>query len=200
MSDTQERDEDWLKEISSGVVPLAQDGRVLHRRRDVATPGQLYSREAAQRPLGMDLNPLTTEFVEYVDPQSTLSFRREGVQQGVFRKLQQGGYRIEAAVDLHKQSVEQARKTVYDFVCHCVEHDVRLALMTHGKGGREPGKPAYIKSYVARWLPRFAEIMAYHSAQPWHGGTGAVYILFRKSEKQKALTREKLGLTSGKPE
>lgn len=200
MSDTQERDEDWLKEITSGVTPLASDGRVQHRRHVVATPGQLYRRESAQRPLEMDLNPLTTEFVEFVEPQAMLAFRREGVQHGVFRKLQQGGYRIEAAVDLHKQTVEQARKTVYDFVRHCVDHDVRLALMTHGKGGREPGKPAYIKSYVARWLPRFSEIMAFHSAQPWHGGTGAVYILFRKSEKQKALTREKLGLVSGKPE
>jgi DNA-nicking Smr family endonuclease len=76
---------------------------------------------------------------------------------------------------------------------------VRSALISHGKGrGNKDGKPL-LKSYLARWLPMFPEIMAFHSAQKWHGGAGAVYLLLRKSEKQKEKTRERLGLVSGKP-
>jgi hypothetical protein len=34
-------------------------------------------------------------------------------------------------------------------------------------------------------------VQAFHSAQPRHGGTGAVYVLLRKSERQKQLNRER---------
>ena len=59
---------------------------------------------------------------------------------------------------------------------------------------------AMIKRYLARWLPLFKEVMAFHSAQGFHGGTGAVYVLLRKSEKAKERVRERLGLASGKPD
>ena len=34
-------------------------------------------------------------------------------------------------------------------------------------------------------------VQAFHSAQPQHGGTGAAYVLIRKSEEQKRENREK---------
>ncbi len=163
-------------------------------------PGTLYRRSAAQRPLGGDGNFLTTGFVEFVHPQEVLSFKRGGIQNGVFLRLQQGGYRIEATLDLHLMSLEEAREQVYAFIHDCVRYEVRTALINHGKGARGKENQAMIKSYVARWLPQFPEIMAFHSAQGFHGGTGAVYVLLRKSETAKDRAREKLGLTSGKPE
>jgi len=168
--------------------------------REKAEPGTLYRRSAAQRPVGGDGNFLTTGFVEFVHPQEVLSFKRGGIQNGVFLKLQQGGYPIEATLDLHLMSLEEAREQVYAFIHDCARYEVRTALINHGKGSRSKEAPAMIKSYVARWLPQFSEIMAFHSAQGFHGGTGAVYVLLRKSEKAKDRAREKLGLTSGKPE
>ncbi|MDD5035470.1 MAG: DNA endonuclease SmrA [Methylococcaceae bacterium] len=167
---------------------------------DRSDPGLRYRREAAQRPVGGDGNFLTTAFVEFVHPQDALSFKRGGIQNGVFRKLQQGSYPIEATLDLHLLSVEEARQAVFTFVKDCVRYEVRTALINHGKGARSKENPALIKSYVARWLPQFEEIMALHSAQSFHGGTGAVYVMFRKSEKAKDQARERLGLSSGKPE
>lgn len=169
------------------------------KSRDRPDPGQLYRRQAAQRPLGKDENCLTTGFVEFVHPQAVLSFKRGGIQNGVFRKLQQGGYPLEATLDLHLLSVEEARREVFDFIRDCARYGVRTALINHGKGARNKENPAMIKSYVARWLPQLPEIMAFHSAQKFHGGTGAVYVMFRKSEKARELTRERVGLASGKP-
>jgi hypothetical protein len=34
-------------------------------------------------------------------------------------------------------------------------------------------------------------VQAFHSAQPQHGGTGAVYVLLRKSEEKKQENRER---------
>ena len=163
-------------------------------------PGTLYRRQAAQRPVGVDENFLTVGFAPPVHPQEVLSFKRGGLQHGVFQKMQQGGYRVEATLDLHWMSLEQAREQVYEFIRDCVRYEVRTALVNHGKGGRGKDSQALMKSHVARWLPLFPEILAFHSAQGFHGGTGAVYVLLRKSEKAKDRAREKLGLTSGKPE
>lgn len=181
------------------VRPLkTREARVL-RNSSERTPGQAYRREAAQRPLGRDENFLTTGFVEFVHAQAILSFKRPGIQDRVFKKLRQGGYPIEATLDLHLLSVEAARCAVYSFIRDCLQYEVRTALINHGKAGRQQENRAWIKSYVARWLPMFPEIMAFHSAQGFHGGAGAVYVMLRKSEKQKERTRERFGLSSGKP-
>jgi DNA-nicking Smr family endonuclease len=102
-------------------------------------------------------------------------------------------------LDLHGLTVEQARHEVHRFIRDCVHYDVRSALISHGKGRNNKERQPLLKSFLARWLPMFPEVMAYHSAQKWHGGAGAVYVLLRKSEKAKDRTRERLGLSSGKP-
>jgi len=181
------------------VRPLrTQDSRVLRGSPEM-TPGQIYRREAAQRPLSKDENFLTTGYVDFVHPQAVLSFKRPGIQDRVFRKLRQGMYPIDATLDLHLLSVEAGRCEVYSFIRDCLRYEVRTALINHGKGACGRENSSWIKSYVARWLPMFPEIMAFHSAQGFHGGAGAVYVMLRKSEKQKEKTRERFGLSSGKP-
>ncbi|AAU93016.1 DNA endonuclease SmrA [Methylococcus capsulatus] len=192
-------DKELFRREMEDVTPLKPSDRAFLRPQEAPTPGQLYRRSAAQRATGRDANFLTTDFVEFVDRESVLSFRRQGIQRAVFRKLEEGAYEIEAVLDLHFLSVEEARTAVFEFIRDCMKHDVRTVLINHGKGGREAGKPTYLKSYVARWLPQFDEVLAFHSARRWHGGTGAVYVMLRKSERQKQITRQKLGLTSVKP-
>ncbi len=194
-------DQQLFEKEMSDVRPLKSGAVATPRKpREKPDPGTLYRRTAAQRPVGGDGNFLTTGFVEFVHPQEVLSFKRGGIQNGVFLKLQQGGYRIEATLDLHLMSLEEAREQVFAFIHDCTRYEVRTALINHGKGARSKENQAMLKSYVARWLPQFQEIMAFHSAQGFHGGTGAVYVLLRKSEKAKDRARESLGLTSGKPE
>lgn len=194
-----EEQELFRREVAD-VRPLddAIKDKVLEPRK--TTPGHLYRREAAQRGLNMDESRLPTAFVEPVRPEAIISFQREGIQHGVFRKLQRGAYEIEAMLDLHGLTVEQARHEVHRFIGDCLRYNVRSALISHGKGQRNKDQIPLLKSFLVRWLPMFPEVMAFHSAQKWHGGAGAVYLLLRKSEKAKAATREKLGLSSGKPE
>lgn len=183
------------------VRPIQSSDRLLLKAKPEPSIGQAYRRDAAQRSGAGAENFLTTGFVDLVAPHAVLSFMRPGIQHGVFRKLRQGAYPIEAMLDLHQMTVEQARREVYGFIQECMQHDVRSALINHGKGGRDPERPAaMLKSYVAKWLPLLPEVMAFHSAQGFHGGTGAVYVLLRKSEKRKQRTRRRLGLADGKPD
>jgi DNA-nicking Smr family endonuclease len=192
---------EFFQKQMADVRPLAHSGQPVPRREDKSVhPGLAYRREAAQRARTMDESLLPTAFVEPVHPEEVISFKRDGIQNGVFRRLQKGAYEIEAMLDLHGLTLEQARHEVYQFIADCCRYDVRTALISHGKGRRNKDQVPLLKSFLARWLPMFSEVMAYHSAQKWHGGAGAVYVLLRKSEKAKAETRERLGLTSGKPE
>ena len=42
-----------------------------------------------------------------------------------------------------------------------------------------------MKSYVAFWLQQINEVLCVHSAQAFHGGSGAVYVMLKKNEEKK---------------
>lgn len=132
----------------------------------------------------VDRNHLSKEFVERVDPNDMLEYKKEGVQDGVFKKLRQGKYAIESRLDLHRRTIEQSRVEVFRFVEDCLRNDIRVAIIVHGKGDRtpDPNDQAAVKSHINKWLRDLDDVMAFHSAQRHHGGLGAVYVLLRKSE------------------
>lgn len=142
-------------------------------------------KQAASIAQEADRNHLSHDFVEKVEPDDVLGYKRSGVQDGVFKRLRQGKYGIEARLDLHRHTVAQAREQVYQFADDCMRNDIRVAIIVHGKGDRtpEPESQAMIKSYINKWLRDLDVVMAFHSAQRHHGGLGAVYVLFKKTEK-----------------
>ncbi|WP_256367335.1 DNA endonuclease SmrA [Microbulbifer harenosus] len=167
------------------VKPLAPAQQERALRKDTSDRvNQRARREAATAQTQRELNPLGGEFVEPVEPHDPIEFKRDGVQNGVYRNLRLGKYTVDARLDLHHHTVDMARSALYQFVRDCMEADVRCALVTHGKGeGRKT--PAMLKSCVNAWLPQLQEVLAFHSAQKQHGGLGATYILLRKSERKR---------------
>lgn len=173
------------------VRPIAAKPRVAlakDRRSEVALR---QKRADAVRAEVEEYNRLSGEFIEPVDPHDILAFKRPGIQNGVYRNLRLGKYTVDARLDLHNLTVEQARVAVHTFVQDCCQHDIRSALITHGKGeGRKP-QPALLKSCIAHWLPQLTEVQAFHSAQKQHGGAGATYVLIRKSDKKRLENAER---------
>jgi len=147
--------------------------------------------EAATLVPERDLNHLSADYVERVAALDILQYKKDGVQDGVFKRLRQGKYGIESRLDLHRRTVEQARQQVYQFVQDCMKNDIRVAIIVHGRGDRTPDSEATLKSYLNKWLRDLDDVMAFHSAQKYHGGGGAVYVLFKKSEKARQENWEK---------
>jgi DNA-nicking Smr family endonuclease len=173
------------------VRPLAVEPRVLLAKPASSAAALRQKRADAVRAEVEEYNRLSGEFIEPVDPHDVLAFKRPGIQNGVYRNLRLGKYAIDARLDLHHLSVEQARAAVHAFVQDCCQHDIRSALITHGKGeGRKP-QPAMLKSCIAHWLPQLTEVQAFHSAQKHHGGVGATYVLIRKSDKKRLENAER---------
>ncbi len=182
-------DDDFLSAMGD-VRPIAVEKREVLKKPSLDKATISLRRQSAEANLASQVDPLADGEVVQLDPRAILEYRKPGVQHGVYKSLRMGKYQIDARLDLHRLSIEQARQQVYQFIRDCLSNDIRCALITHGKGeGRK--NPAVIKSHLAHWLPQIEEVLAFHSSQPQHGGAGACYILLKKSEKKRKENLEK---------
>lgn len=193
MNDDEER---GFHDEMSGVVPLKRESRVRIADKQGHRDSSLEHRRAAAVSDKNDDGNILTEGgigVQPLDPWYVLEFKRPGVQNGVFRKLRQGRYEADAGLDLHKMTVAIARKELFEFIREAYVLGIRSAIIVHGKGENraERESSSILKGCTDHWLRQLPEVQAFHSAQPRHGGTGAVYVLLRKSEEKKRENREK---------
>ena len=181
----------FLEEVSD-VTPLKREERVRREQRSERDSSLEQRRKAAVTNRDVDRNILTEEGIEPLDPWYVLEFKRPGVQNGVYRKLRQGRYEAEARLDLHRMTVSRARRELFDFIEECHRLGLRSVLVIHGKGESkaEQERASILKGCCNQWLHQLDIVQAFHSAQPRHGGTGAVYVLLRKSEEKKRENRE----------
>ena len=189
---TQVSDEDLFAEEMTGVKPLGREARV-RLVKERLSEEQQKGRQRAAMGEEKTLNPLVDDGVLPLDAWHVLEFKRPGIQHGVYRKLRLGQYQIDARLDLHRMLVKQAREEVFSFIREATELGLRTLLIVHGKGqSKTQGeRSAVLKGYVDHWLRELEAVQAFHSARPAQGGTGAIYVLLRKSGEQKRENRLK---------
>lgn len=183
-------DEDLFAEEMAGVTPLGREARVRLVKERLSEDQQRERRQAAERE-ELAVNPLIDEGVAPLDAWYVLEFKRPGIQNGVYRKLRLGRYQVDARLDLHRLLVKQAKEEVFSFIAEAERLGLRTVLIVHGKGqSKAQGEQtAVLKGYVNHWLKELDAVQAFHSAQPQHGGTGALYVLLRKNAEQKRANR-----------
>jgi DNA-nicking Smr family endonuclease len=98
------------------------------------------------------------------------------------RKLRRGEFAIQAFVDLHGLNRDDARRKVAEFLSECHTDRKRCVLIVHGRGMRSKDNIPVLKNALRAWLTRGSigkKVLAFTSAKPFDGGTGAVYVLLR---------------------
>lgn len=195
MTDDQGEDDLFAREMA-GVRRLRAEPSVRLRKPTASRSRAAMERRrrmAEQADAGTPVDGLNDSHIEWVGPHDIIEWRGDGIAHGVFRRLKQGGYRVDANLDLHRHTVEQARRALIRFILDCQKMDVRTAVIQHGKGDKvAPGeRQAVLKSYTNHWLRLMPQVLAFHSTQPWHGGAGALYVLVKKSEQKKLENRER---------
>ncbi len=177
-----EEDRKLFRELMGDIKPHRPAGRV-----ELKQPADFKAKRAARRraeafPERIGSLPLTSRhYIDEIDPLEVISFVRSGIQHSVYKQLRLGKMPIDATVDLHGHTVEEAAATLVQFIDHCTDERLRLILVTHGHGALR-GTPAVLKSCLNRWLRELEHVMAFHSAQPKHGGSGATYVLLRRGK------------------
>lgn len=141
----------------------------------------LRRQNATQRNDGIRVDGLSDQFVIDVGAEDELYWARDGVQEGQMHKLKAGQIGFEGSLDLHGMTVEKARETLWEFLAEAARLEVRCVRVTHGKAARLDGKRPLIKSHVNTWLRQHSQVLGFASCLPRHGGTGALYVLLKRT-------------------
>jgi len=191
-----DEDDELFRAAMTDVARLNTVSRPVKPRAE-PTLSQRARREGAEstKQANVDPNYLTLGEVKQLAPHELVSWKKDGVQEGVFKKLRLGQYPLEGRLDLHRKTVKEARAELFDFTRLALAKGWRCVLVNHGRGERSP-TPARIKSYTIAWLAQIPEVLAYHHPERRHGGAGAVYVLLRKSAALREENRERHGQKS----
>lgn len=97
-------------------------------------------------------------------------------------KLAKGKLQIEARVDLHGMTQDEAYSLLYSFLSRAHARGARYVLVITGKGSSSGGD-GVLKRAVPGWLatPTFRSLVSSHDhAARGHGGGGALYVRLRR--------------------
>lgn len=108
----------------------------------------------------------------------TLRYRRDEVGPRMLRRLARGDYAVQDELDLHHAAARQAEAMLRRFLGEVRDAGGGCVRIVHGKGLHADGAPV-LKNLVDRLLRQRADVLAFHSAPPAQGGTGAVLVLLR---------------------
>jgi DNA-nicking Smr family endonuclease len=95
------------------------------------------------------------------------------------RKLRRGHWPIQASIDLHGLTSDEARITLFNFMNTALSKDYRCINVIHGKGWRAEGGEGILKIRVRHWLTQHPKVLAFCEAPANAGGGGAVWVLLK---------------------
>ena len=114
-----------------------------------------------------------------LDSDAALSFTREGLAPNTARKLRRGDWVIQAQLDLHGLTREEARGALSLFLASALKQGQRCVRVVHGKGLGSKHRIPVLKDKVRRWLSQSDAVLAWVQARAPEGGTGALVVLLR---------------------
>ncbi len=106
-----------------------------------------------------------------------------GLDKRTAARLKRGQLPVEARIDLHGLTRDEARRALEGFLGSAHEAGKRCVLVITGKGLRASGETGVLRDAVPRWLnqaPIRPRILAFRPAPPRDGGAGALYVLLKR--------------------
>lgn len=124
---------------------------------------------------------LSNVYNKTVSSEETISFCASNLPTKRFQQLKKGQIPFQSVLDLHGLNVDRARESLCHFILKESSRNTSCILIIHGKGSLRGEEPV-IKNHTNHWLRQIPQILAFHSAQPKHGGSGAVYVLLTRNK------------------
>jgi DNA-nicking Smr family endonuclease len=192
---TAAEDELSFHRMMSGVVPL--DDRSGHARVPVTSEArtaaprvkadEMRARAKAEAEQALEhLHQLVDDGVrfEVSDDGKRVEGRRTDVPPNVVRSLRRGLFPIDARLDLHGATMEEAREKLLAFLRETRTRGERCVLVIHGKGDHTAGGGGgVLRGEISAWLSQGRareHVAAFATATDADGGEGAVYVALRR--------------------
>ncbi len=172
-----DEDTSLFRDAVRGVAPLAAPGKIIHARKRPPPIPQQTPRDAQSAPADLLSDHIPLE----IEAGDAWSFTRPGVSQQTLRRLRRGYWGIQAWLDLHGLTREQARPELVTFLNSSVQRGLRCVQVIHGKGLSSKDREPVLKTRVGSWLAQREDVLAFCQARPEEGGSGAVLVLLKTS-------------------
>jgi DNA-nicking Smr family endonuclease len=130
-------------------------------------------------------NPLSADKLSDYIPQELAAtgeeffFQRSGVAPLTMKRLRRGYWAIQAELDLHGMTSDEARAGLIGFLDECKQLGLRCVRVIHGKGLSSRNREPVLKLKTGSWLMQRDEVLAFCQARPMDGGSGAVIVLLK---------------------
>lgn len=163
-------DKQLFAQAVSGATPLERKNRA-----DTSLP------KPKRRPIK------TQQHIELNDPRFSFSAPSVSANEHIehyekgFRlqdlsRLRKREFDLDGQLDLHGEQETSAQSLLTHFIAQHFRLGHRHVLIIHGKGHNASGDHPILKNLVNQVLRQLPEVLAFTSAQPKDGGTGAVYV------------------------
>ncbi|OOG61173.1 SMR domain protein [Rhodanobacter sp. B05] len=125
------------------------------------------------------------ELLDFVfDPASLemgeeLAYLHDGYPAKLLRQLKRGQFSVQDDLDLHQMNAAAAQASIIAFLAEARQSGIRCVRIIHGKGLRSKAAGPVLKALTDRLLRRRDDVIAFASARPALGGTGAVVVLLK---------------------
>ncbi len=170
-------DQALFKTAMEGVQPLPPSNQAqLESPKPRPMPRQRRQDDLAALAEAL-MGPLS--FEDRLDMGIEDAFIRPGLPRRLLSDLRKGRWVIQAEVDLHGFTREEAREELAHFLADCLLRGMRCVRIIHGKGLSSPGGESVLKALSRSWLARREEILAFCQAKPHDGGEGALLALLK---------------------
>lgn len=172
---TTDADGELFRELIGPVRALARGSEApVTPEKPPAEPRQFERDEAAVRDelLGHAFDPATIEVGEEIH------HLKAGQPGRLLRQLRRGQFSVRAELDLHQMTADVAREAIRAFLDEAIRHREYCVRIVHGKGLRSTtARGPVLKALTEQILRRRSDVLAFSSALPAQGGTGAVLVL-----------------------
>jgi len=176
---------DYFAEAMSGVTPLSQDNLKITKIPDMDT-------RPAHPPNSNDLEALAhlsdlvsgTAEMDITFSDEYIEGSVKGFDRKLMQRLKDGLFPVQDYVDLHGLKKQEAESVIKDFLLRSHRLGLRCLLVVHGRGLNSENHIPVLKKRLPIWLSRGPVkkiILAFSTAKPYDGGTGAIYILLKRA-------------------
>jgi DNA-nicking Smr family endonuclease len=120
---------------------------------------------------------------DFVGSDTAIEGSAPGIDARLLRSLRRGDFSLQGQLDLHGMTAAQAQEAVERFLSESRRAGKRCVLIVHGRGLNSPDQVPVLKQRLQGWLnqKRIGQmVLAFASARPQDGGTGALYVLLRR--------------------
>lgn len=168
-----------FRDAVADAQPLVSD-RVHH---EPLPPPAIPRQRALDEAAALDESlhgPLLPEL--FLEGGDEAAWRRNGISLNQLRDLRRGRWVVQASLDLHGHTRDEAQVALAIFLAECQASAHRCIRIVHGKGQHSPGREPVLKRLVLGWLSQRREVLAFCQARTSDGGAGAVIVLLQAAK------------------